>query len=89
LHLGWDLGDLIQKHGPAVPQFKPPRFGGDGTGKRPFFVPEEFRLQEGVGDRGAIHLDKGSIRSLAVGVECLSHQLFSGPTLARNEDGGR
>jgi len=81
-----DVPHLIEEHGPPVGLLEQSSPRGQGTGEGPLFVAKEFALQEMLGQRGAVHRDKGAGRPRTVGMDAPGDELLAGSTLADNED---
>ena len=60
-----------------------------GSGVRAFFVAEEFALEEGFGDGGAVDGDEGTVASWTALMDGACDDFFAGAALASNENGGR
>mgnify|MGYP000518878715 CR=1 FL=1 len=79
--------DFIEEQGATVCQFEASCPGGDRAGERARFVTEKLALQQGLGKRGAVHLDERAVPTLGQEVELRRHELLAGPTLADDEHG--
>ncbi len=58
LHGGGDVADLVEKQDAPFRQLETPRFVPFGVREGPGLVPEEFRLEEGIGQGTAVDGDK-------------------------------
>jgi len=54
------LSDLVQEQCPAVSQLEAAGLGLLRVGKGAFFVPEQFRFEEILGNAGTVHGDQGT-----------------------------
>ena len=70
LHLQAHFRDLVEEDRAPVRRLEPPHAIAVGAGEASARVPEEFRFEEGVGDRRAVHRDEGAWCTRRVGVEC-------------------
>ncbi len=61
---------------------------GNGVGERAFLMSEEFALDEGLGDGGAVELDEGRAGARALAVERPGHKFLAGAAFALDQHGG-
>ena len=91
LHLGGrrDLADLVEEDGPGVGQLEPaqPPLGGAGEGA--LLVPEQLRLQQRLGQRGAVDRDERPAPPGREVVDRLGDQLLAGAALALDQHRAR
>ncbi len=59
----------------------------NGAGERPLLVTEQFRLEQCLGDGGAVDRNKRHRRAIAQGVKRAREQLLAGTALALDEHG--
>jgi hypothetical protein len=64
LHCGRDIGDLIEEYCPFVGPDKSSWFFSARIGKGTSQVPEQFRLEQGVGQGAAIDGDEGRLAAV-------------------------
>src|ERR1700689_4216368 len=80
------IADLVQEQCALVRQLKSAHGLCNCTRECPFFMPEEFALQQICGDRGAIHFYERCILSRTLIVNCPSNQFFSRPGFPLDQD---
>src|SRR4029079_3381460 len=83
-----EFADLVQEQRPALRHFHFAFLLRSGASECALFVAEQFALQKGFGDGGAVDGHEGLLRAGAVAMQGASHQLFSRPAFALDEDGG-
>src|SRR5581483_11848899 len=90
LHLerGAHLPHLVQKHCAAARFLKNPSFILDAAGEGAPDMPEQFRFQQGLGERRAIYSVKAVPGPRSVGVNGPRHQLLARLAFPKDADGG-
>src|SRR5882724_150851 len=72
------LADLVQEDCSCVCFFKQPALVGGRASEASFYVPEQLRLEQRLGDRTAVNSNKGCLSSGTISVQCACYQFFSG-----------
>ncbi len=85
LHGDGQLSDFIQKNRAALSHLKLSLFLRDGARESSSFMSEQFALQQGLSDGGAVNGDKRFVGAAAIGVNRSRHQFFSRAALARDQ----
>ena len=85
LHRRRGLADLVEEEGAAVGLDELALAAAVGAGEGPLLVTEELRLEQGLGQGGAVDLDEGLVASRAVAVQGLGDQLLAGARLPGDE----
>jgi len=85
LRLQAHVANLIQKNCPGGGLFETPRVVGHCTGKCPFHVTEELRLDELLRNGGAVHLDEWCGPTPTELMNITRDQLLARPVLAQDE----
>src|SRR5512145_357116 len=80
-----DLTDFIEKQSALLGFSKEALLAGNGTRKRPFYMPKELALQQAFCQRPAVHGDKGSIGTFGVIMNGSGNQLLPSACLPDNE----
>ena len=80
------LAHLVEEDGTAVGLLEIALAVGQGTGKRPFFVAEEFRVDRSLGYGTAVHGDITAVFAGAVGVYYLRKGFLTRTAFAGDED---
>ncbi|GDV47058.1 hypothetical protein ExPUPEC04_01225 [Escherichia coli] len=88
LHHRRDIANFIEKQRAAVRLNKAPFPAFVGPGKRPFFVTEQFRLQQGFVERRAVERYQRFFATCATGVNRPGDQLFTGAGIAVDQHRG-
>ena len=90
LHLGGqvDVADLVEEQRAALGELEPPLLALLGAGEGALLVAEQLRLDQAVGQRGAVHLDERLVGARRVVVDGVGHQLLARARLASDEHGG-
>ncbi len=83
-----DLADLVEKQGAAMGQLETPLAFGGGAGEGAFFVPEQFGLQQGFGQRGTIERDERPFAARTQVVEGAGDDFLAGTALPAQQDRG-
>ena len=83
-----DVTDLIEEEGATGCRLHQARFTGDGTGKGPALVPEEFALEEGLGEPGTVDGNEGAIRPPAGLVHGIGHQFLASAGFPQQQHAG-
>ena len=78
-----------RKSVPLVGRLQPARPVRDGTRERAAHVPEQLRLEQGLGQRAAVQSHEAAAPAGAVVVYGLGRQLLAGAGLPRDEDRAR
>ena len=78
--------NLVQEEGAAVGQFKPAGLAAGRAGKRPLFVPEQFRLEKGVRNGARVHRHEGTFGAGTAGVDGLGDDFLAGAGFADDDD---
>jgi len=80
----WHFADFIEKQGAAMGRFKQAGVTATtGTGERAFFVAEQFRFQQGFGNRTAIDGDKRfAVGARIFAMNRLRHHFLAGAGFA-------
>ncbi len=81
------VADLIEKQGAGVGQLKPSFAACDGAGERTFFMTEEFRFEQGLGQRGAIDAHQRPRGARTGVVNRFGNKLLTRAAFAANQDG--
>src|SRR5262249_58463860 len=84
-----DVADLVQEDGPAVGGLEEAGARGLRVRERTAFVAEELRLDQLLGQRGAVHLDERPLAPAACGMDGPRHVPLPGTRLAEEQHGGR
>jgi hypothetical protein len=80
--------DLVQENRSAVCFFQAPFFHLGGAGKGSFFVAEQLRFNQIVGQRGTVHFGKRISATLAQFVDNPGGERFAGPRFAQQKHRG-
>ena len=81
------VADLVQEDRAAVSLNEFSDLACGGPGKRPLLVPEQLALDQLLGDRRAVHLNKGLPLSLAETMDLPGHQLLAHAALSGDQNG--
>ena len=87
LKVGTHVAYLVEEDRSAVGDREPAFTMFERIREGAFDMPEEFGLEEFLGNRAAVDGDQSAIRPAAVVVERARDQFFAGPALACDEDG--
>src|SRR6266568_4434931 len=71
------LEQLVEEEGPAVGGLEQAGLVAHGAGERALAMSEHLRLEERLGERGAVHGDERLAAAAAVRVNELRNQLFA------------
>jgi len=82
------LADLVEEDRAAGGKFQPTRGLAHGARESPAFVPEEFALQQILGDRGAVDRAKRTTGAIAQLVQRAGQQFLAGTTLTLQQHAG-
>jgi hypothetical protein len=82
------FGNFVQQQGAASGKLEFAEFAGNGPGKGPFFVPEEFAFQKMFRQGGAVDGDKGLVGPVTVAVQIAGKHFLARAGLARYEHRG-
>src|SRR5688572_10798417 len=85
LKLEGEMADLVEKESSPTRDLEESRLGRCRVGERALLVTEELTFQQGVGNRGAVHVDERSIPSRSVVVNRASEELLSRPRLSAEQ----
>ncbi len=85
LKRGRDVTDLVQEQGAAVRHLEAALALPLGAGERAFFVPEEFALQQRLGQRRAVDADKGFALARRQAVDGSGDHFLAGAALAAQQ----
>ena len=77
LHRKRHIADLIKKNRPVVRRFEFPHAPLHGSGERPFDVPEQFGLEQGLGNGAAIHGYPRTSRPVPAPMNFLRNNFFA------------
>ncbi len=88
LERGVELGDFVEEEGAGVGEFEAAFATAGGAGEGAFFVAEEFGLEEGRGEGGAMDGDEGFLSARGEVVDGLGDEFLAGAGGAAQEDGG-
>ena len=88
LERGGDVPDLVEQDGAAVRRLEQARPRRLGVGERALLVAEELRLDQVLGQRGAVHLDEGSLAPSSAGVQRARDVSLAAARFPEQEDGG-
>ena len=83
------LPDLVEEQRAVMGRFDQSLLGGPGVGERSALETEELRLQEGVGDRGAVDIDEGPAPRRPLRWSRPATNPFPVPVSPRSRIGGR
>ncbi len=78
--------DLVEEDRAAIGQRELAALAGRRAGERAAHVPEELRLEQGLRNRGAVHLDERHLALRAVIVDRARDHLLAGSGFPRDED---
>jgi hypothetical protein len=81
-----DVADFVEKERAAVGHFEAALARRHGAGEGALLVPEEFRLEQVLGQRSAVEADVGSARTWRVVVDGVGDQFLAGARLAADQD---
>src|SRR5260370_9323531 len=70
LRFGWQVTDFVEQDGATVRRFESAETSLQRAGKGALLVAEQFRRDEGGGDRRAIHPDEGAARAPRARGDC-------------------
>ena len=87
LQLEWRLRDLVQEEGAAVGALEVALVDAVGSGEAPALVSEELALDEGGGNRTAVHGHERLPGAPTHLMHRLGHQLLARPGVSGQEDG--
>ena len=79
------LGDLVEEQRAVVGELETALAAFDGAGERAFLVTEQFALEQGVGNGGAVDRDVRRVGARAQLVERLGDELLAGAGLAADQ----
>ncbi|MNF78791.1 hypothetical protein D3C84_609870 [compost metagenome] len=79
------FADFIEEQGAAVRGFHQPGTTGAGAGECAFFMAEQFRLDEGLGDGSAVHRDHRRLGAPGQVVQRPGDQFLAGTRLTLNQ----
>src|SRR3989442_4564465 len=82
------VADLVQEDRAAIGLNELADLASRGAGECPFFVPEQLRLDQLLGDGGAVDLDERLLGARALAVDLPGHELLAGAALSRDQHGG-
>jgi hypothetical protein len=80
-----DVADFVKKERAAVGHFEAALARVDGAGEGALLVPEKFRLQQVLGQRGTVEAHVGSARAWRVVVDGVGDQLLAGTGFAADQ----
>ena len=81
--------DLVEEDRAAVRGLEQAGLGLAGVGERALLEAEELRLEQGLGDGGAVDVDEGTARARPVPVHQLGQETLARAGLAQDEDRGQ
>jgi hypothetical protein len=81
-----DVADFVEKERAAVGHFEAALARRHGAGEGALLMPEEFRLEQILGQRSAVEADVGSARTWRVVVDGVGDQFLAGARLAADQD---
>ena len=84
---GVHLPDLVEEEGAPVRELEAPELARRGAGEGAALVAEHLRLEQPLGDAGAVDRDEGSGGPRALLVDRLGDELFARAALATDQDG--
>ena len=87
LSAGAHVADLIEKQRATIGQFELAGAGLMCVGEGSFFVPEQFALEQRLGQGRAVHRDKSLIATGAAIMQRLGHNFLTRPAVSQNENG--
>src|SRR5215475_743008 len=82
-----DFTNFIQKQRSAVRQFETAFFSRVGAGECTFFVPEQFRFEQGIGECGAAHFDHRLEAARRRRMDCVGDDFLTGSALTCDKNG--
>ena len=88
LHAQAHLADFVEENRAAVSDLQLPWLVAIGAGKTAFDVPEQFRLEERIGQGGAIDGDEGTRVASRVRVDMTGDEILADAALTSNQDLG-
>ena len=83
-----DLADLVQEQRAAVRQLEAALAFLGGAGERALLVTEQLRLQQGLGERRAVHADERRVLAWALGMDGARDDFLAGTALAAQQHRG-
>ena len=86
LQLGLHFADLVEEQGPALGGLEASLAGALGVGERARLVPEELGLEQGRGDRSAVHAHQRAPGALALVVHELGEELLARAALSPDQN---
>ena len=88
LHAGVGGAHLVEEHGPAAGLLEAALALAHGAGEGAFLMPEQFRLEDALGQGRAVDLDEGAAPPGAAVVEHPGQHPLAGAALTLEQDGG-
>ena len=85
---GRHVADLVEEDGAAVRRLEQALLVAGGAGEAALHVAEQLALEQGLGQRRAVHRDERLVLARAAVVDGAGHQLLAGAALALDEHGG-
>src|SRR2546426_6611188 len=82
---GGQEADLVQKQGAAVRGLEEAGLGVARISERPSLVAEQLRLEQRLGNRGAVDVDKGAVMAGPGVMDRTCEQALAGAGLAENQ----
>ena len=82
------FGEFVEEQRPAARRLEQPELVPVRPGKRALAMPEHLRLEEGLGQRGAVNRHQGLLGAPAVLVNEVGNDLFAGAAFAADENRG-
>ena len=74
----WHLADFIEQQRARVSEFKAAMSPRNCTGEGSFFMPEQLRFHQGIGNRGAVNSEKGCVAARAQIMNRARDDFFAG-----------
>ena len=78
--------DFIEKDRAVVRGLEEPRLRARRVGERPLLEAEQFRLEQGRGDRGTVDLDEGAVAPRTIPVDQFRNEALARSRLALQKD---
>ncbi|MCI0546487.1 MAG: hypothetical protein L0027_04310 [Candidatus Rokubacteria bacterium] len=78
---------LVEQHGPVLGELEQAGLPLPRVGERPPLVAEQLGLEQGLGDRGAVHGNEGAVGARTRAVNDARHQPLARAGLAEDQDG--
>src|SRR5262245_25573555 len=84
----WQEPDLVEKDGAVMRGLEEPWLGVTGIRERSSLEPEQFCLEQRLGNGGAVYVDEWPSRARPVSVDQLRHQTLARPRFPLDQQGG-